>query len=60
MDSDLLMLKVNRYDGIIARGIHIYLILLHLILMRLESLMEIWKSSNNSNKNENDMYFPTV
>jgi hypothetical protein len=59
MDSDLLMQKVNRDDGIIARGIHIYPILLRLMLMRLESLTEIWKSSN-SDKDEDVMYFPTV
>ncbi len=28
--------------------------------MRLESLMEIWKSSNNSDKDEDDIYFPTI
>ena len=53
MDSDLLMQKMNG-------GIRIYPILLRLILMRLESLMEIWKSSNNSDEDEDDMYFPTV
>jgi hypothetical protein len=60
MDSDLLMQKVNGDDGIMARGIRIYPILLRLILMRLESLTEIWKSSNNSDEDEDDMYFPTV
>ena len=59
-DSDLLMQKVNGDDGIMARGIRIYPILLRLILMRLESLTEIWKSSNNSDEDEDDMYFPTV
>ncbi len=28
--------------------------------MQLESLMEIWKSSNNSDKDKDDMYFPTI
>ncbi len=28
--------------------------------MRLESLTEIWKSSNNSDEDEDDMYFPTI
>lgn len=28
--------------------------------MRLESLTEIWKSGNNSDEDEDDMYFPTV
>ena len=60
VDSDLLMQKVNGDDGIMARGIRIYPILLRLILMRLESLTEIWKSSNNSDEDEDDMYFPTV
>jgi hypothetical protein len=60
MDSDLLMQKVNRYNGIMARGTRIYPILLRLILMQLESLTEIWKSSNNSDKDKDDMYFPTL
>jgi hypothetical protein len=60
VNSDLLMQKVNRYDEIMARGTRIYPILLCLILMRLESLTEIWKSSNNSDEDEDDMYFPTV
>jgi hypothetical protein len=60
VDSDLLMQKVNGGDGIMAGGIRIYPILLRLILMRLESLTEIWKSSNNGNEDEDDMYFPTV
>ena len=60
VDSDLLMQKVNGDDGIMARGIRIYPILLRLILMRLESLTEVWKSSNNSDEDEDDMYFPTV
>jgi hypothetical protein len=59
-DSDLLMQKVNRDNRIIVRGIHIYPILLYLILIRLESLTKIWKSSNNSDEDEDDMYFPTV
>ena len=54
------MQKVNKDYKVIAKGIRIYYILLHLILMQLESLTEIWKSSNNSNKDENDRYFPTV
>jgi hypothetical protein len=33
VESNLLMQKVNRYNGIMARGIHIYPILLRLILM---------------------------
>ena len=28
--------------------------------MQLESLTEIWKSSNNGDEDEDDMYFPTV
>jgi hypothetical protein len=60
MDNDLLMQKVNRDNEIMAKGICIYLILLRLILMRLESLTEIWKSSNNSDEDKDDMYFPTV
>jgi hypothetical protein len=60
VDSDLLMQKMNKYNRIIARGIHIYPILLYLILMQLKSLTEIWKSSNNSDKDKDNMYFPTV
>jgi hypothetical protein len=60
IDSNLLMQKVNRYDRIMARGLRIYPILLHLILMRLESLTEIWKRSNNGDEDEYDMYFLTI
>ena len=28
--------------------------------MQLESLTEIWKSSNNRDEDKDDMYFPTV
>ena len=28
--------------------------------MQLESLAEIWKSSNNSDEDKDDMYFPTI
>jgi hypothetical protein len=58
VDSDLLMQKMNRYDRIIAKDIHIYPILLYLILMQLESLTEICKGINSDE--DNDMYFPTV
>jgi hypothetical protein len=60
VDSDLWMQKVNRDDGIMTRGIRIYPSLLRLILMQLESLTEIWKSSNIGDVDEDDMYFPTV
>jgi hypothetical protein len=31
-----------------------------LILIRLESLTEIWKSSNNSDKDKDDLHFLTI
>jgi hypothetical protein len=54
------MQKVSRYNRIIARSIYTYPILLYLILIQLEYLTGIWKSSNNSNEDKDNIYFPTI
>jgi hypothetical protein len=59
VDGDLPMQKVNRDNGIVVEGMLRQHILLCLILMQVESLTEICKSSN-SDEDEDDTYFPTV
>jgi hypothetical protein len=58
--SDLLMQKVHRDEGIMARGMLTRHILLCLILMQVESLTAIYKSSGDSNEDVYDGRFPPV
>jgi hypothetical protein len=60
VDSDLFMQKVNTDKGIIAKGMLTRHILLCLILIQVESLTAIYKSSDSSNKDVYDSEFPLV
>lgn len=56
--DDLLMQRVNREDGIMVEGTFVQHILPCLILMQVESLMEICKGIDNKDSDNNE--FPPV
>lgn len=60
VDGDLLMEEVNGDDGIIVRGMRTRHILSRLILIQVEYLTEICKSSDNTNGDIDDSYLPSV
>ena len=60
MESDSLTQKVNRDDRIMIEGTLTHYIYHCQILMRVESLTEICRSSDSGDRDEDDTYFPTV
>jgi hypothetical protein len=60
MDSNLLTQWVNRDDGIMVEGMLTQHLLSCLVLMQVESLTEICKSSDNGNEDIDDSEFPSV
>jgi hypothetical protein len=59
VDCEFLMQKVNGDDRMVEGTLTRYIYRCR-ILMQAESLMEICKSSNKGNEDEDDIYFPTV
>jgi hypothetical protein len=58
--DDLLMQKLNGDQGVMVERTLVQHILLCLILIQVESLTEICKSSNNGNEDSDDTEFPPV
>jgi hypothetical protein len=60
IESDFLTQKVNGDDGIVLEGTLKHHIYRCQILMQVESLTEICRSSDSGDEDEDDTYFPTV